>query len=125
MFGAHCFSMLPRLDPPTSRRNTPIFFDRPRCKERSPIERLFGKLKNWCHAVTRHEQRAGSLHGFVAIAEIKLQFPFVDGTQRVPFPRYSGYIVYAMGKCDIAGVFGELLQVGEKHGWGGAPWPAW
>jgi transposase len=61
-------------------RRNPAPHDRDKYRQRSRIEQLFNKLKNWRRVATRYDKTRGSYLGFVSIASALLWSPFVHET---------------------------------------------
>ncbi len=65
----HCRCLLAmRGIPGTASRKTPIPFDRIADRERNPIERRFGRLKDFRRIATRYDQLARNFLAAVTIA---------------------------------------------------------
>lgn len=63
---------------PTKRgRHNPAIHDRYKYRQRSRVEQLFNKLKNWRRVATRYDKIRESCLGFVSIVSALLSLPFV------------------------------------------------
>jgi len=63
---------------PTKRgRRNPALHDRDKYRQRSRVEQLFNKLKNWRRIATRYDKTRESYLGFVSLASALLWLPFV------------------------------------------------
>lgn len=58
-------------------RRNPALHDPARYRQRSRIEQLFSKLKNWRRVATRYDKTRESYLGFVSLASALLWLPFV------------------------------------------------
>jgi transposase len=58
-------------------RRNPALHDRDKYRQRSRVEQLFNKLKNWRRIATRYDKTRESYLGFVSIASAMLWLPFV------------------------------------------------
>jgi transposase len=54
--------------PPRQNRRTPITYDRHLYKERSGVERFFGRIKQYRRVATRYDKKARDFLGFVWLA---------------------------------------------------------
>ena len=61
-------------------RRNPAPHDRDKYRQRSRVEQLFNKLKNWRRVATRYDKTRKSYLGFVSIASALLWSPFVHET---------------------------------------------
>lgn len=63
--------------PAKQGRHNPARHDRDKYRQRSRVEQLFNKLKNWRRVATRYDKTKESYLGFVNIASALLWLPFV------------------------------------------------
>ena len=56
--------------PPSSRRRTPIRFDRELYRHRHVVENFFSRIKRHRRIATRYEKLAVTFHGFVCFAAV-------------------------------------------------------
>jgi transposase len=54
-----------------------VLQDRDKCQQRSRVEQLFNKLKNWRRVAARYNKNRESYLGFVSLASALLWLPFV------------------------------------------------
>jgi transposase len=58
-------------------RRNPTLHDRDKYRQRSRVEQLFNKLKNWRRVATRYDKTGQSYLGFVSLVAALLWLPFV------------------------------------------------